>query len=86
VLTGRSVTLRQVREADLDVLYEAHTNIRNRGAYGPYPHQVAQQPHGTHRGRGGGGRGRWLAVRLHQAGALRTSKLNIMPASMCSGM
>jgi [ribosomal protein S5]-alanine N-acetyltransferase len=35
VLTGRSVTLRQVREADLDVLYDAHANIRNRGAYFP---------------------------------------------------
>jgi len=35
VLTGRSVTLRQVREADLDMLYDAHTNIRSRGAYFP---------------------------------------------------
>lgn len=32
---GGSVTLRQVREVDLDVLYDAHTNIRNRGAYFP---------------------------------------------------
>ncbi len=35
MLTGQAVTLRQVHEADLDVLYEAHTNIRNRGAYFP---------------------------------------------------
>jgi len=35
VLSGQSVTLRQVREADLAALYDAHTNIRNRGAYFP---------------------------------------------------
>ena len=35
MLVGGSVTLRQVREADLDALYDAHTNIRNRGAYFP---------------------------------------------------
>ena len=35
MLAGQSVTLRPVREADLDVLYDAHTNIRNRGAYFP---------------------------------------------------
>ena len=35
MLAGKSVTLRQVREVDLDVLYDAHTNIRNRGAYFP---------------------------------------------------
>jgi [ribosomal protein S5]-alanine N-acetyltransferase len=35
VLAGQSVTLRQVREADLEALYDAHTNIRNRGAYFP---------------------------------------------------
>lgn len=35
MLAGGSVTLRQVREVDLDVLYDAHTNIRNRGAYFP---------------------------------------------------
>ena len=35
MLTGQLVTLRQVREADLDVLYDAHTNIRDRGAYFP---------------------------------------------------
>lgn len=35
MLAGQFVTLRQVREADLDSLYDAHTNIRNRGAYFP---------------------------------------------------
>jgi RimJ/RimL family protein N-acetyltransferase len=35
VLTGRFVTLRQVREEDVDRLYAAHTDIRNRGAYFP---------------------------------------------------
>ena len=29
------MTLRQVRDVDLDALYDAHTNIRNRGAYFP---------------------------------------------------
>lgn len=29
------MTLRQVHEADLDALYDAHTNIQNRGAYFP---------------------------------------------------
>ena len=42
MLTGRVVTLRQVREADLDVLYDAHTNIRSRGAY--FPLGVMSQP------------------------------------------
>ena len=35
MLTGQLVTLRQVREADLDALYDAHTNIRNRGVHFP---------------------------------------------------
>lgn len=35
MLAGQSVTLRQVREADLDALYDAHTDIRNRGAFFP---------------------------------------------------
>ena len=35
MLVGEAVTLRPVREADLDVLYDAHTNIANRGAYFP---------------------------------------------------
>ena len=42
MLTGQSVTLRQVREADVDALYDAHTNIRNRGAY--FPLGVMSQP------------------------------------------
>lgn len=35
MLAGESMTLRQVREADLDLLCDAHTNIRNRGRYFP---------------------------------------------------
>ena len=35
MLAGRSVTLRQVREADLDALWDAHTDIGNRGAFLP---------------------------------------------------
>ena len=35
MLAGKSVTLRQVREVDLDELYDAHTDIRSRGAYFP---------------------------------------------------
>ncbi|WP_225755410.1 GNAT family N-acetyltransferase [Actinotalea sp. Marseille-Q4924] len=35
MLGGPSVNLRQVREADVDALYDAHTNIRNRGAFFP---------------------------------------------------
>jgi RimJ/RimL family protein N-acetyltransferase len=42
VLAGESVTLRPVREADLDALYDAHTNIRNRGAY--FPLGVMSEP------------------------------------------
>ncbi len=42
MLAGQVVTLRQVREADLDALYDAHTNIRNRGAY--FPLGVMSQP------------------------------------------
>lgn len=42
MLTGQSVTLRPVREADLDALYDAHTDIRNRGAY--FPLGVMSQP------------------------------------------
>jgi RimJ/RimL family protein N-acetyltransferase len=42
VLKGRSVTLRPVREADLDVLYDAHTDIANRGAF--FPLGVLSQP------------------------------------------
>ncbi|EYR62020.1 ribosomal protein acetyltransferase [Actinotalea ferrariae CF5-4] len=35
MLAGASVTLRQVRDADVDVLYDAHADIRNRGPYFP---------------------------------------------------
>ena len=35
MLVGQLVTLRQVREGDLDVLYDAHADVRNRGAYFP---------------------------------------------------
>ena len=35
MLAGQAVTLRQVREADLDALYDAHTDISSRGAYFP---------------------------------------------------
>ena len=35
MLAGQAVTLRQVREADLETLYDAHTDIRSRGAYFP---------------------------------------------------
>ena len=35
MLVGNAVTLRPIREADLDALYDAHTNIRNRGAHFP---------------------------------------------------
>jgi len=42
VLAGASVTLRPVREADLEALYDAHTNLRNRGAY--FPLGVMSEP------------------------------------------
>lgn len=42
MLSGQSVRLRPVLEADLDVLYDAHTNLRNRGAY--FPLGVTSQP------------------------------------------
>jgi ribosomal-protein-alanine N-acetyltransferase len=35
VLTGQLVTLRQVRDVDVDALYDAHTNLRSRGAHFP---------------------------------------------------
>jgi ribosomal-protein-alanine N-acetyltransferase len=35
MLYGSSITLRPVREADLDELYTAHADIRNRGAHFP---------------------------------------------------
>jgi RimJ/RimL family protein N-acetyltransferase len=42
VLSGRHVRLRPVLEVDLDTLYDAHVNIRNRGAY--FPLGVTSQP------------------------------------------
>lgn len=33
MLHGELVTLRPVREADLDAMYDAHVAIRNRGAF-----------------------------------------------------
>ena len=35
MLHGSRVTLRPIRQNDLDALYEAHTNIRSRGAFFP---------------------------------------------------
>jgi RimJ/RimL family protein N-acetyltransferase len=35
VLHGERITLRPAREADLDALYAAHADIRNRGAFFP---------------------------------------------------
>jgi RimJ/RimL family protein N-acetyltransferase len=35
MLRGQRITLRPVREADLDALYTAHTEIANRGAFFP---------------------------------------------------
>jgi len=42
MLHGRRVHLRPVREADLDALYAAHTEIRNRGPY--FPLGVKSEP------------------------------------------
>jgi RimJ/RimL family protein N-acetyltransferase len=42
VLHGTRVTLRQVRAADLDALYEAHADIRNRGRF--FPLGVQSEP------------------------------------------
>jgi len=35
VLSGERITLRPMRETDLDAFYAAHTNIANRGAFFP---------------------------------------------------
>lgn len=35
MLRGERITLRTVRQADLDAMYEAHTDIRNRGPFFP---------------------------------------------------
>jgi RimJ/RimL family protein N-acetyltransferase len=42
VLTGRSVVLRPVREADLDRLYAAHTDLASRGEH--FPLSVMSEP------------------------------------------
>jgi len=42
VLTGRKVTLRPIREADLDAAYAAHVDIASRGAY--FPLGVMSEP------------------------------------------
>lgn len=42
MLHGDRVTLRPVRESDLDALYEAHADIRNRGAF--FPLGVMSEP------------------------------------------
>ena len=42
MLEGRRIRLRTVRESDLDALYEAHCDIRNRGAY--FPLGVLSEP------------------------------------------
>ena len=42
MLDGRLVSLRPVREADLDYLYQAHTAIRTRGAW--FPLGVLSEP------------------------------------------
>ena len=35
MLEGKDIVLRQIREADLDFMYEAHSHIANRGSYFP---------------------------------------------------
>jgi ribosomal-protein-alanine N-acetyltransferase len=42
VLRGRDITLRPIREADLDWLYGAHTDIANRGRF--FPLGVQSEP------------------------------------------
>ena len=42
MLHGQRITLRPVRESDLDELYLAHVDIRNRGAY--FPLGVQSEP------------------------------------------
>ncbi|HUH16891.1 MAG TPA: GNAT family protein [Methylomirabilota bacterium] len=42
MLHGDHITLRTAREADLDALYEAHAEIRNRGAF--FPLGVMSEP------------------------------------------
>jgi RimJ/RimL family protein N-acetyltransferase len=42
MLYGTRVSLRQIRESDLDALYDAHADIRNRGEF--YPLGVQSEP------------------------------------------
>ena len=42
MLKGKSITLRPVREADIDLLYTFHLDIDNRGDY--FPRSVLSQP------------------------------------------
>ena len=42
MLRGQSISLRPVREKDLDALYDAHVEIRNRGAF--FPLGVRSEP------------------------------------------
>ena len=42
MLKGKSITLRPVRDTDLDQLYTYHTDIDNRGDY--FPRGIASQP------------------------------------------
>jgi [ribosomal protein S5]-alanine N-acetyltransferase len=42
MLHGERITLRPVRERDLDALYEAHVDIRNRGSF--FPLGVKSEP------------------------------------------
>lgn len=42
MLKGKSITLRPVRDTDLDPLYRYHLDIDNRGEF--YPRGVLSQP------------------------------------------
>ena len=42
MLHGNRIALRPVRESDLDILYEAHIEIQNRGSY--FPLGVQSEP------------------------------------------
>ena len=42
MLHGERITLRPVREADLDAMYAAHVEVRNRGAF--FPLGVMSEP------------------------------------------
>jgi [ribosomal protein S5]-alanine N-acetyltransferase len=42
MLKGKSITLRPVRDTDLEKLYDFHTDIQNRGEY--FPRSILSQP------------------------------------------